>query len=140
MINRTMKNQRNIFLKLTILTILLLSFSNLKAQTFKCTDIIFEENVYDIYKQRDKSILGKTIKLEFFKNDVRMIYINNNSEDNKEVVFEKTSENKYKYVAKNNNIHILKLNKVFSFIKSVEWSVFNKWEKWKTTRFFEREF
>ena len=135
-----MKNQRKFILKLTILTILLLSFNNLKAQTLKCTDIIFEENVYNIYKQRDKSILGKTIKLEFFKNDVRLTIKSDNSSEHLEIVFEKIAENKYKYMAKTNTIHILKLNKVFSFIKSVEWSVFDKKNNWKTTRYFEREY
>ena len=106
------------------------------AQTFKCTDVVFNVELSERQQQKYKSnTLGVTVTLEFFKNDVKVTV---NQKNERPTIMTKIGKDKYKYKQRE-TVEIIELNKILGFIFSVKYLKYEN-EKLIGTATFERDF
>lgn len=125
---------KNIFYKLFLIVLFLSSYSYADAQTFVCTDMVFDGYIFsrsELQKIKSEG-LGMKIKLSFYDRSVRLTHYSDEGEKDSGIL-DKVSSNKYRF---EDDIIIitLYLNKDNGYLKSVYLDTYDKRKKAKIHR------
>ncbi len=107
---------KKIFLSL----LLLVQFSICSSQSFICTDFYAKSTMFtskEIQEERERT-LGTKATITIFDNSLKLVSYKENGERRRPILYDKTEDGNYQYKKNSSFCYVIKLNKLFGYIRS----------------------